>query len=108
VTKPTQVYFLNYLKKEISSGAIKPDDFIPLLEASYLVEGDTGGPGRQSFAPRIPQRVRQFMDHILQSSGTDQWVSGALIPTPMRSLRDVDEAITIELDSEGTDWAQLQ
>jgi hypothetical protein len=108
VTNPNSVYFLDYLKREISSGGIRPEDFIPILEASYLVEGDTGGPGRDSFRPRIPRRVRQFMDHILQTSGTDPFVSSALIPSPMRSLRDVDEAITIELDSEGTDWAQMQ
>jgi hypothetical protein len=64
--------------------------------------------GRELFRPRIEQRVRQFLDHILQSSGTDSFVSSALIPPPMQSLRDVDEAIVIELDSEGSDWARLQ
>jgi hypothetical protein len=108
VTNPNSVYFLDYLKREISSGALRAEDFLPLLESSYLVNGDTGGPGRQSFQPRIAQRVRQFLDHILQASGTDTFVSSALIPSPMRSLRDVEEPITIELDSEGSDWAAGQ
>ena len=32
------------------------------------------------------------------------FVSEALIPSPMRSLRDVDEPIEIELDTAGTQW----
>jgi len=107
VTNPNSVYFLDNIKREISSGTLRAQDFVPLLEASYLVEGDTGQAGRESFRPRIQQRVQQFLDHILQTSGTD-FVSEALIPSPMRSLRDVQEAITIELDSEGTDWARMQ
>jgi hypothetical protein len=107
-TNPNSVYFLDNIKREISAGNIRAQDFVPLLEASYLVEGDTGGLGRESFRPRIQQRVQQFLDNILQTSGTDPFVSSALIPSPMRSLRDVEEAITIELDSEGTDWARMQ
>ena len=108
MTNPNSVYMLDYVKKAISSGALTANDFIPLLESAYLVPGDTGGPGREAFRPKIPRRVRQFLDHILQTSGTDPFVSSALIPSPMRSLREVQEAITIELDSEGSDWARMQ
>ena len=34
-----------------------------------------------------------------------RFISEVLIPTPMRSLRDVDEAVSIELDAMGSAWA---
>lgn len=105
---PNLVYMLDHVKKEISSGTITAQDFIPLLESAYLVPGETGDAGRQAFRPKVKQRVQQFLDHILQTSTSEKFVSGALIPSPMRSLRDVEEAITIELDTEGSDWARLQ
>jgi hypothetical protein len=64
-------------------------------------------PGEASFQGEIQLRVRQFLDQIL-ASGSTRFVSEALIPKPMRSLRDVDEAITITLDEDGSAWAARQ
>jgi hypothetical protein len=56
------------------------------------------------FRDEIHVRVRQYLDWILSPSGGRSFVSDVLIPKPMRSLRDVDEIISIELDSLGTQW----
>lgn len=53
----------------------------------------------QSLVPRL------LFDQIGNASSTKNFVSEALIPAPMISLRDVDEAIRIELTQLGTNWA---
>ncbi len=101
---PNRYYMVDFIKKQISQGTITAMDFVPLLEKAYLVR-ENDGVGSQSFRDEIPVRVRQFLDQILGSGAQTSFVSEALIPTPMRSLRDVDEQIVIELDSNGAAWA---
>ena len=43
--------------------------------------------------------------HPVGAGAGEGFVSNVLIPPAMRSLRDVDEAISIELDPTGTQWA---
>jgi hypothetical protein len=52
--------------------------------------------------------VKQLLDFIITASPQVSWLSDALIPKPMRSLRDVDEAIDIELDDIGSRWVSHQ
>jgi hypothetical protein len=100
-------YRVEHVKQKISEGAITPDQFIPFLEAAYLVtEGD--GVAETTFRDEIRNRIQKFLyDFILAARPDVEWVSDALIPKPMASLRDVDETLNIELDSRGTQWAAL-
>ncbi|GIU76758.1 MAG: hypothetical protein KatS3mg004_3845 [Bryobacteraceae bacterium] len=103
---PDRYYMIDFVKQRIADGSIRPDAFVPLLEDAYMVAKPTV-PGEASFQAEIQLRVRQFLDQIL-ASGSTRFVSEALIPKPMRSLRDVDEAITITLDDDGSAWAARQ
>ncbi len=96
---------LDFVKKQIRDGKIRSEDFIPFLEEAYLVAGvDT--PGAKTFRQEIHLRVEQFFDQILGAVPPTEWVSEALIPPPMTSLRDVDEQLVIELDDMGMRWAE--
>jgi hypothetical protein len=99
-------YRLEYIKQKISDGSIKPEQFLPFLEEAYLVSS-ASTIAEVTFRDEIRRRVRSFLDFILTARSDVEWVSEALIPKPMMSLRDVDEAINIELDSSGTRWAEL-
>lgn len=105
ITKPGQYYLLSFIRKEISSGRLGAQDFIPLLEAAYQVQNPTTV-GEQTFGAEIRGRIPIFIDQILQSSNQHTFVSEALKPYgPMNSLRDVDEELPIELDHVGREWA---
>jgi hypothetical protein len=100
-------YRVEHVKQKISEGTIGPDQFIPFLEAAYLVT-DRDGIAENTFRSEIRNCVQKFLfDFILSARPDVEWVSDALIPKPMTSLRDVDETLNIELDSRGTQWAAL-
>ncbi len=101
---PGRFYMLDYVKKAISDGDIRADDFIPLLEEAYQVQAATGA-GPEAFRDEIQLRVQQFLDQILGAGSQQPFVSGALFPPPMNSLREVDEQLEVELDARGTTWA---
>ncbi|MGH2272868.1 helicase-related protein [Anaerohalosphaeraceae bacterium U12dextr] len=100
---PNYFYMLDYVKRKMSDGSIRIEHFIPILENAYGVQNPTT-PGEVTFREEIRLRVRQYWDCILSSTAGQRFVSEVLIPKPMRSLRDVDEAIPIELDSLGSQW----
>jgi hypothetical protein len=97
-------YTREYVRQKIASGSIQADQFIPLLEEAYLVNSPTTDI-EMNFRAEITQRVRLFLDQIVTASASARMVSDALIPKPMFSLRDVDEALVIELDAAGEQWA---
>jgi hypothetical protein len=99
---PGKYLGVGFVKQKISDGSLRPEHFIPLLEEAYGVQAPTTV-GENVFRETIHLRVRQYFDWILSSTG-DGFVSDVLIPKPMRSLRDVDEMIPIELDSLGSQW----
>jgi hypothetical protein len=101
---PNRYYMLDYVRGKISDGSLRPEHFIPLLEQAYGVQTPTT-PGETVFRDEIRLRVRQYLDWILSPAAGLSFVSAVLIPRPMRSLRDVDEVIPIELDTLGTQWA---
>ena len=100
---PDRFYILDYVKQQISSDAIRADDFVPMLERSYFM-GEPPALAVEIFRKEIRSRVQQFLDQIISAGAGYSFVSDVLIPKPMRSLRDVDEPIDIELDNEGTIW----
>ncbi|MGB3940827.1 MAG: helicase-related protein [Candidatus Manganitrophaceae bacterium] len=102
-SNPNRYYMLDFVRGKVSDGSLRPEHFIPLLEHAYGVQTPTT-PGEIVFREEIRLRVRQYLDWILSPSAGLSFVSDVLIPKPMRSLRDVDEAISIELDSLGTQW----
>lgn len=101
---PNRFYMVDFVKRMISEGSLGADDFVGMLEEAYLVHRPTG-PGPTGFQEEIARRVRQFLDQILGAGGHAELVSRALVPSPMLSLRDVDEQIEIELDTNGSAWA---
>jgi hypothetical protein len=96
-----------FIKKQISDGKIRAEQFIPILEQAYGVV-DIDAPGPNAFREEITKRVNEFFDQVLGAGPHIDWVSEALIPQPMRSLRDVDEQLSVELDDNGTRWAARQ
>ena len=96
-SNPNRFYMLDFVKRQISSGTLSADDFIPLLENAYGVT-HPNNPAEEGFRSEIRQHVRLFLDQIIGAGSHELFVSNALIPRPMRSLRDVDEAIEIELE----------
>lgn len=101
---PGSYYRADYVKKKISTGEINKDQFIPFLKQAYGVLNPQT-PAEQFFNDEIEMRVKQLLDFIVSASPQIGWLSDALIPKPMRSLRDVDEAVEIELDDIGSRWA---
>jgi hypothetical protein len=101
---PNRYYMLEFIKQKISDGSLRADNFIPILEEAYLVQPAVTV-SETTFRDEIQRRVPQFLDQIIGAGSTSKFVSEVLIPRPMRSLRDVDDAIDIELDSAGSQWA---
>jgi hypothetical protein len=102
-SNPNRYYMIDFIRGKVSDGSLRPEHFIPLLEAAYGVQNPTTG-GEVAFRDEIHLRVRQYLDWILSPTAGLSFVSDVLIPKPMRSLRDVDEAIPIELDTLGSQW----
>jgi hypothetical protein len=100
---PGRYYMVDIIKKKISTGEITPDLFVPILKRAYRVD-NPNSPAEQYFNNEIEQRIKLFFDQIIGASPQTTFVSEALYPQPMRSLRDVDEAIDIELDDIGSSW----
>ena len=96
-SNPNRFYMLDFVKRQISSGTLSADDFIPLLEDAYGVT-HPNNPAEEGFRSEIRQHVRHFLKQIIGAGSHELFVSNALIPRPMRSLRDVDETIEIELE----------
>ncbi|MGB3204723.1 MAG: helicase-related protein [Crinalium sp.] len=104
VSNPNNYYMLNFVKQRITDGSLGVNDFIPILEQAYLV-ASVSAMREQAFRDQIRLQVQQFLDQIIGAGSGEKFVSRVLFPPPMTSLRDVDEAIPIELDSTGTQWA---
>lgn len=102
-SNPNRYYMVDFVRGKVSDGSLRPEHFIPILEDAYGVQNPTT-PGEIAFRNEIHLRVRQYLDWILSPAAGLNFVSDVLIPKPMRSLRDVDEAIPIELDSLGSQW----
>lgn len=104
--KPGQYTRVDFVRRQISQGTLRFDDFIDILERAYLVK-DKPDQLSRDIRLEIQKRVAQFRDQIVSGGAGAQWVSDTLMPSPMRSLREVDEQITIELDSNGSFWGDL-
>jgi hypothetical protein len=100
---PDRHYILEFVKRQITSGTVRADHFVPILERAYFL-GQPDPNARQLFQNEIRTSVQQFLDQIINAGPDSTFVSDVLIPKPLRSLRDVDEPIDIELDSEGSVW----
>lgn len=105
-TKPGTFTRIEFVRRAILQGTLRPDDFIDILERAYLVKGATDARAVET-RDEIRRRVGQFRDQIISGGTTAAWVSDALMPSPMRSLREVDEQVTIELDGNGSAWGDL-
>ena len=102
---PNSYYMVDFVKREISRGNIRADQFIGLLQEAYAA-GSSDPEVKDLFSTEISLLVKQFLDQIIAAGGGQPFVSEALTPRPMTSLRDVDEPLDIELDDAGTKWGQ--
>lgn len=94
---------LDFVKQQISGGTLTEAEFVTVLQDAYLnVAGSSVVDA--TLRPEIRLRVQQLLDQIIAAGSSSQFVSEVLTPKPMNSLRDVDKAIKIELDSDGTQW----
>ena len=102
---PNRYYMRNYVLQQVISKSLSADEFSTILQEAYQIQ-DTSDPALAVFATEIAQHVDAFLyDQIAGSAATANFVSEVLNPAPMRSLRNVDEPVEIELDSYGTEWA---
>ena len=104
VASPSKYSMLDFVKQQINGGTLTEADFVTFLQDAYL---DVPGSATvdSTLRPEIRLRVQQLLDQIIGAGSSSRFVSEVLTPKPMMSLRDVDKAITIELDSAGTQWA---
>lgn len=105
VGNPNSYYILDFVKQQITNGNINEAELIDVLQRAYQVQS-ASTPAEQNFKTEIERTIPKFIwDQIVGTSSGCTFVSDALIPQPMHSLRDVDEPIEIELDSMGSQWA---
>ncbi|MGC2708172.1 MAG: helicase-related protein [Candidatus Sulfotelmatobacter sp.] len=100
---PDRYYILDFVKRQVSAGSLRADNFALILERAYFL-GQADPSVRQLFQDEIRTGVQRFLDQIITAGPDSTFVSDVLIPKPLRSLRDVDEPIDIELDSDGSVW----
>ena len=102
--RPGKFYKREYVKRELSRGTLREEDFTPLLLASYI-DIDKESLDEEILRAKIISRVRQYFDQLASPGTESDWVSDAFSPyKPMSSLRDVDEQIGIKIDSSGVEW----
>lgn len=102
---PNSFYFLNTLKQRITDGRLQRDQFTRLLEDAYLVSNPSNAT-EEAVRSEIRQRIELYLNQIVASDGTKTFVSEAIRPKPLTSLREVDETIPIDLDADGASWAR--
>lgn len=102
-SNPNRYYMLDFVRGKVSDGSLRFEHFSTVLEQAYGVHAPKT-PEEEAFRARIHLRVHQYLDWILTPSSGSSFVSDVLIPKPLRSLRDVDDSIPIEMDSLGTQW----
>jgi hypothetical protein len=102
---PNVFYMLNALRQRITDGRLRAEQFLPLLEDAYLVSAPAN-PTEEAVRAEIQRRVRLFLDQIVTADPAKMFVSDALRPGALTSLRDVDETVPIELDTDGAVWAR--
>lgn len=93
--KGGRYYSREYVAQLFSSNELTEDDFIDFLIQAYKVSSPVDV-AANDFRQRIEIMVADFKRQIRNAS--TKWVSESLIPPPMRSLRDVEETLTIELE----------
>lgn len=95
---PGRFYLLDFLKQKIASGQISKTSISSVLEAAYFgAAGDVEG--------EVAGKVQRLLDQVVSAPPTTSWVSDALIPRPLLSLREVDEQVDVELNNEATTWS---
>mgnify|MGYP001175521454 CR=1 FL=1 len=100
---PNRFYMVDHVRGLITQGALRAEDFLGILERGYLVDRPEA-PVAANLRAEIGNTVRRFLDQIIAAGGQGGLIGEVLVPRPMRSLRDVDEPVAIEIDSNGEAW----
>lgn len=100
------VYKLDRVKQMLSTEAITLSRLEDTVIASYGLDRDNDA-AHESFRQRLSQRLRSLVrDQIETNARPVEWLSEALVPPPMRSLREVDDPVPIRLDYAGQAWGR--
>lgn len=98
-------YMTSKISKLFTDGVITKEQIKQILKDSYNAEllADTRN---DIFNKKINKMVDIFFDNIISANNNNDsnFVQNALFPSPLKSLRDIDEPISIELDPLGSDW----
>lgn len=96
-------FMLSKISKMYSDRELDKEEIIQILKDAYkanIVDDERN----ELFDERIEEAVNLYFDNITNPGIDKTFVSDALFPKPMRSLRDIDEPIEIELDHLGSQW----
>ena len=100
---PNRYYMVDHVRGLVTQGVLRAEDFTGLLARGYLANRPEAPPAA-NLPAEIDRRVRQFLDQIVAAGGQGGLIGNVLVPRPMRSLRDVDEMVPIEIDTNGETW----
>jgi hypothetical protein len=98
-------YMIKAISDLFTTGEIDKASVKNILKEAYIA-GLNNDSRNNLFEERIDKAVDHFFDSITHPGSSGDFVSEALYPSPMTSLRDVDESIDIQLDF-GSQWASL-
>ncbi|WP_158409207.1 helicase-related protein [Fimbriimonas ginsengisoli] len=100
------VYILDNVKAMFASGELSEAEVESGVLTAYL--GPQNNLGDPAFRARLQQRCKAIIfDQIETSVRPVTFVSDAMTPSPMRSLREVDEPVSIRLNSAGLSWSRV-
>lgn len=99
---PNIIYKRTEVANMFARGQITAAEIVAFLSRAYYLDRNSHE-GAASFDRRLAEGVKQCLHQIVGAT-KEMWASGALYPHPMTSLRDVDEAVVVEIDRAGLDW----
>lgn len=96
-------YMLDKISQMYQSREIKKDEIKEILKEAFRA-GIPNDERNQAVEQKIEHAVDFYFDNISNPGTEAGFLSNALLPRPMRSLRDIDDPIEIELDRLGEQW----
>ncbi|MGC4036048.1 MAG: helicase-related protein [Chitinophagaceae bacterium] len=96
-------YMLNKISQMYQSNEIDREEIKTILKDAFRA----GIPNDQrniEMERKIDRAVNLYFDAISNPGSNESFLSSVLHPRPMKSLRDIDDPITIELDRLGEQW----
>lgn len=99
-------YMLDKISQMYQTREIDKDEIKEILKSAFRA-GIPDDERNTEVERKIDQTVDIYFDNISNPGTNSGFLSNALIPRPMRSLRDIDDPIEIELGRLGERWANM-